>query len=351
MSRVDSLELIGVSHSYGGLPAVRNVSLMVGPGEIVCLLGPSGCGKSTTLRLAAGLEDLQAGEVRIGGRIVALSRDGRSESVPTEARQVGMVFQDHALFPHLRVRENIAFGLHDASPVERSRQVEQLAAKLGLGPHLDKYPHQLSGGEQQRVALARALAPRPQVMLLDEPFSSLDGRLRDQIRADTKALLAESGTPALMVTHDPEEAMLMADRIGLMREGWLEQVATPAEIYFQPASAFAARFLSETNEVQFAVTGGRIETPWGALPASGLAEGSKALAVFRPESLFESQAGPEFLVVEARQLGPARRLELAFSGGELPRIVARLPAGPMPAPGSLIRLALNPAACFVFPAP
>ncbi|WP_341704760.1 ABC transporter ATP-binding protein, partial [Ferrovibrio sp.] len=237
----EGLALSGITHHFGDRRAVDDVSFTVAPGEILGLLGPSGCGKSTTLRLAAGLEDLQQGEVRIGGRVVA--RPGAA--LPTEQRHVGMVFQDHALFPHLTVADNIMFGLSRLPAAERQQRAALWAGRLGLQHHLDAYPHQLSGGEQQRVALARALAPEPRVMLLDEPFSSLDSRLRDQIRDETVAVLKQAGTATLLVTHDPDEAMRMGDRIAIMRAGRIEQLDTPARVYGAPGTPFAARFLSE----------------------------------------------------------------------------------------------------------
>ncbi|MFN4278594.1 MAG: ABC transporter ATP-binding protein [Ferrovibrio sp.] len=339
------LDLAGVSHRYGARLAVDNVSLTVGRGEILGLLGPSGCGKSTTLRLAAGLEDLQQGEVRIGGELMA----GAGRNVPTEQRHVGMVFQDHALFPHLSVADNITFGLGRLPVAERRKRAEHWAGRLGLAAHIDSYPHRLSGGEQQRVALARAMAPEPRVMLLDEPFSSLDSRLRDQIRDETVEVLKQAGTATLLVTHDPEEAMRMGDRIAIMHAGRVEQIDSPAQIYAAPATPFVARFLSETNEIRLRVTaGGRVETPFGALPAGQLAEGSEALVMFRPEALQERDAGGLALKVErATALGAYRRLEV--SHGAL-RFAARLPAGPLPAAGTTLHLGLNPAFCFVFPA-
>lgn len=343
---VAGLDLTGVSHRYGARLAVDNVSLTVARGEILGLLGPSGCGKSTTLRLAAGLEDLQQGEVRIGGELMA----GPGRNVPTEQRQVGMVFQDHALFPHLSVAENIAFGLGRLPAAERRRRAEYWAGRLGLAAHIDSYPHRLSGGEQQRVALARAMAPEPRVMLLDEPFSSLDSRLRDQIRDETVDVLKQAGTATLLVTHDPEEAMRMGDRIAIMQAGRIEQIDSPAQIYAAPATPFVARFLSETNEIRLKVTANRqVETPFGALPAGQLAAGSEALVMFRPEALQERDTGGGLAlkVERATALGAYRRLEV--SHGAL-RFAARLPAGPLPAAGSILHLGLNPAFCFVFPA-
>ncbi|WP_298727966.1 ABC transporter ATP-binding protein [uncultured Ferrovibrio sp.] len=344
VGQASGLDLIAVSHRYGSRRAVEQVSLSVKPGEILGLLGPSGCGKSTTLRLAAGLEDLQQGEVRIGGEVVA----GRGVNIPTERRHIGMVFQDHALFPHLSVADNIAFGLSRLPQAERRARAKLWADRLGLGGHFDAYPHQLSGGEQQRVALARAMAPEPRVMLLDEPFSSLDSRLRDQIRDETVAVLKQAGTATLLVTHDPEEAMRMSDRIAIMRAGRIEQIDTPDRVYAAPATPFVARFLSETNEIPGRVEGGRVHTPFGAVAAPQLGEGSSAILMFRPEALQEQDEGGVALTVErATALGAYRRLEITGAGM---RLAARLPAGPLPPLGATIRFGLNPEFCFVFPA-
>ena len=337
------LELIGVSHDYGSRRAVDGIGFSVAPGEILGLLGPSGCGKSTTLRIAAGLEDLQQGEVRIGGQVMA----GPRINIPTERRHVGMVFQDHALFPHLSVAANIAFGLGHLPAAAQRDRAALWAGRLGLAGHLDAFPHQLSGGEQQRVALARALAPEPRVMLLDEPFSSLDSRLRDQIRDETVAVLKQAGTATLLVTHDPDEAMRMGDRIAIMQAGRIEQLDSPGRVYARPATPFAARFLSETNEIRGRIAAGRLDTPFGAVEAAGLAEGSPAMLMFRPEALQVQQAGGvSFTVERALALGPYRRLDLAGAGL---RLAARLPPGPLPPAGSTLNFGLNRDYCFVFP--
>lgn len=347
LHKTGGLALTGVSHDYGRRRAVDNVGFVVAPGEILGLLGPSGCGKSTTLRLVAGLEDLQTGEVRIGGEVMA----DRSTNIPTERRHVGMVFQDHALFPHLSVAQNIAFGLGHLPAAERGARIERWGGRLGLTHLLGTYPHHLSGGEQQRVALARAMAPEPRVMLLDEPFSSLDSRLRDQIRDETVEVLKAAGTATLLVTHDPEEAMRMGDRIAIMQAGRIEQIDTPAQVYAAPATPFVARFLSETNELPVQVRGGTVETPFGRLPAPArIAEGSPALLMFRPEALQERQPGQGSAAVtveRATALGAYRRLEVGVGGR---RFAARLPAGPLPASGSVLHFGLNPDFCFVFPA-
>lgn len=338
------LDLIGVSHDFGSRRAVDGVGFQVGRGEILGLLGPSGCGKSTTLRIAAGLEGLQRGEVQIGGETVA----GRGVDVPTEQRHVGMVFQDHALFPHLSVADNIGFGLGHLSSGERQARIQLWAGRLGLRDHLASYPHRLSGGEQQRVALARAMAPEPRVMLLDEPFSSLDSRLRDQIRDETVRVLKEAGTATLLVTHDPEEAMRMGDRIAIMHDGRIEQIGSPDQVYASPASAFVAHFLSETNDIPVHVAAGAVDSPFGRFPATRLEEGAAARLLFRPEALVVHPEGLPLTVDRATALGPWNRLELLDATGL--RLVARLPPGPLPPAGVTLHFSVNPGACHVFPA-
>ena len=226
------LELSDVSCRFDGTTVVDRLSLVLLPGQVTCLLGPSGCGKSTTLRMAAGVERASAGEIRIDGELV----EGGGIHQPPEARGIGMMFQDFALFPHLTVRGNVGFGAKGAA----KGRVDDLIARVGLSDKADKYPHQLSGGEQQRVALARALAPQPRVMLMDEPFSGHDNRLRDGIRDQTLEILKEEGTAVLLVTHEPDEAMRMADQIALMRRGRIVQQGAPYNIYNNPVDAEAA---------------------------------------------------------------------------------------------------------------
>ncbi len=240
MSRV-VLELEGVTKSYGPVVAVRDLELRATAGELITLIGPSGCGKSTLLRVVAGLERPDAGTVRIDEQVVAGPRDWS----PPERRRVGMVFQDHALFPHLDVTRNIAFGLDGMPRSRRRERVDEVLGLARLGHLARRYPHELSGGEQQRVALARALAPAPAVVLLDEPFSSLDETLRGQVRADTVALLRTTGTTALLVTHDQTEALSVGDRVVVMNEGRIDQAAGPVEVFEQPATRFVASFMGE----------------------------------------------------------------------------------------------------------
>ncbi len=334
-----------VSHRYGKLLVVDGMSLTVGDGEIVCLLGPSGCGKSTLLRVAAGLEPLQEGRVFIGGELVATP--GRA--LPPEARGVGLVFQDYALFPHLNVLQNVEFGVREIG--RRGRAVEMLA-RVGMTDYAASYPHELSGGEQQRVALARALAPTPRVNLLDEPFSGLDTRLRHRVRDEVLHILKESGTGTLMVTHDPEEAMFMADRITVMRAGRLEQVGTPSELYFSPATAFVAELFGEVNRCEGRVEGGQVATPFGAVPARDLSDGTAVEVLIRPEALRQSAEMTRSATVEAaRLLGRTSLIHLALNTNSGPGVHAhmRVPGRFLPPRGMTLGLELDTTQAFVFP--
>jgi len=247
------LEIRNLSRRFAGQFAVDDVSLRLEPGQVTCLLGPSGCGKSTTLRIVAGVERQDSGEVLIDGALVC---DG-TRSQPPELRNIGMMFQDFALFPHLSVWENVAFGLKGAKSIRRAR-AEELLERVDLAGYGAQMPHELSGGEQQRVALARAVAPGPRIMLLDEPFSGLDDRLRDGIRDETLEVLREAGTAVLMVTHDPGgEAMKMADEIALMRDGKIVQKGAPYTIYNSPIDKDAASFFSDIN-----VWWEKLKAPW-----------------------------------------------------------------------------------------
>ncbi|AUI52923.1 ABC transporter ATP-binding protein [Arthrobacter crystallopoietes] len=238
-----ALVLEGAAKHYGTTPAIDSLYLTAAPGELITMIGPSGCGKSTALRLIAGLERPDAGSVRIAGEVVA----GRTRFQPPERRRVGLVFQDHALFPHLTVAQNVAFGLHRSPRSGRRARVSEVLELVRL-PHLaGRYPHELSGGEAQRVALARALAPQPAVVLLDEPFSSLDESLRAQVRADTVAVLRETGTTGILVTHDQTEALSVGDRVIVMRNGRMEQVDTPERVFEQPATRFVASFMGDAD--------------------------------------------------------------------------------------------------------
>jgi iron(III) transport system ATP-binding protein len=235
------LEVLNLSHAYGEQVVLRGLAFSLPRGAIGCLLGPSGCGKTTVLRCIAGFEPVQEGEIRLSGRVV--SRPG--VAVPPEKRRVGMVFQDYALFPHLRIAENIAFGLQGASRGERAARLEELARLTGLSGVLAKYPHEISGGQQQRVALARALAPRPELLLLDEPFSNLDVELRERLSLELRDIIRASGATAILVTHDQHEAFAMADEIGILHEGRIQQWDTAYNLYHRPANRFVADFVGQ----------------------------------------------------------------------------------------------------------
>jgi iron(III) transport system ATP-binding protein len=235
------LALDRIAQSYGRKTVLHEVSFQLTPGQIGCLLGPSGCGKTTALRLIAGFEELDSGEIRIGGEAVA----GANWSLPPDRRQVGLVFQDYALFPHLSVAANVAFGLSGLGNEQRALRVQQMLKLVGLSREAGSWPHQLSGGQQQRVALARALAPKPRLLLLDEPFSNLDVELREKLSLEVRDILKHEGTTALLVTHDQHEAFAMADVIGVMNEGVIQQWDTPYSLYHQPANRFVADFIGQ----------------------------------------------------------------------------------------------------------
>lgn len=341
------LSLAHVTHHYGGALAVDDVSLSVAPGELVCLVGPSGCGKSTLLRIIAGLVRQTSGQVFIDGAEVA----GERSFVAPEKRHVGLMFQDYALFPHLDVLQNVAFGLSSLPRAQRIRTAMAALEAVGMTRYLRSYPHTLSGGEQQRVALARAMAPRPKIMLMDEPFSGLDRRLRDEVREQTVAVLAESGAATIMVTHDPDEAMLLADRIILMRKGRIVQTGTPEALYYHPVDAEAAEFFSSFNRLHGLVHNGRVATPLGDVAAMKLTEGSGAEVLIRPDQLrfsaMDSPAGTNGAKVKRAMLqGPDRLVELSMADGT--RLVARVPGPDIPAVGAQIRVNFDPAAALVF---
>jgi len=337
-----------VSHAYGSRQVVEEVAFGLAAGEVHCLVGPSGCGKTTILRLIAGLEPLQGGRVIIDREVVA--EPGRG--VPTESRRIGLMFQDFALFPHLRIVDNVAFGLTGYDRQERHRRAADLLAQLDLSGRIDAYPYMLSGGEQQRVALARALAPQPRLMLLDEPFSSLDATLREQVREDTVALLRTEGTPVLMVTHDAEEAVRVADRIHVMLEGRILQSGTPAELYQHPASPFVAGFFGPPNRFKGWALAGEVSTPLGPMTVRGLADGTAVDVLIRPEGLHPSKQGPanrpQFNVHRIRDLGTNRVLELRLPDG--PVLTVRMTNYADFEAGDTVTVDVDPGQVHIFPA-
>ena len=258
-SEAAALECRGLAKRFGDVVAISEFDLSVKPGQVLALLGPSGFGKTTALRLIAGFEEPNEGTISVGGRTV--SRQGLS--VPPEQRKVGMVFQEGALFPHLTVEQNVAYGL--ARGNGRAQRVDEVLALVDLAALRDRMPHELSGGQQQRVALARALAPRPQVLLLDEPFSNLDPRLREQVREEVMAILRTSHVTAIFVTHDQQEALLVGDTIAVMNKGRIEQTDTPEAIFHSPATRFVAQFIGMVDFIPAWLEGSRLETEVGAV--------------------------------------------------------------------------------------
>jgi iron(III) transport system ATP-binding protein len=348
-----ALALEGIDHAYGAKTVLADVSMDLREGEILCLLGPSGCGKTTILRLAAGLETPRRGRIRIGERVVT----GDGVLVPPEKRDIGLMFQDYALFPHLTVAGNIAFGLRHLPATEQAGRVAEMIERTRLGGLATAYPHTLSGGEQQRAALARALAPGPKVLLLDEPFSGLDTLLRQGVRDDTLHVLKEVGTAVVLVTHDPEEALFMADRIALMNAGRILQTGEPADLYFRPISAFAAAFFGEVNRLAARVAGGRVALPFASLSAGGIAEGSAVTCLIRSEAMRlstrppEGHGAPHAVVEAARLLGRTSLVHMHShpSAGPPVHLHARAMGLSLPAPGTPVWIEIDPRLAFVFP--
>ncbi len=297
------LHVIGVSHAYGDTQVLNSVSMMIPAGELVCLLGPSGSGKTTLLRLAAGLERLQHGQILINDQVVA---DAHMH-VPPEGRGIGLMFQDYALFPHLSIIENVTFGLFGQPKDKARRHAMEMLDQVGMTAHAENHPHMLSGGQQQRVALARALAPEPNLLLLDEPFSGLDTNMRGQIREETQSVLKASGVATVMVTHDPEEAMFMADWIKILgNNGSILQSGRPHEIYYHPQHEFVAKLFGLMNRFVGVVKDGYVEIPIGKVGAKGMDDGRRVEVLVRPEGvLLESNGanGAPLDVVSTHLLG------------------------------------------------
>ncbi len=297
------LHVIGVSHAFGDNKVLDNASLMIPAGEVVCLLGPSGSGKTTLLRLAAGLERLQQGAILIDDEIVA----NEERHVPPEHRGVGLMFQDYALFPHLSVVDDVTFGLLGQAKGRARRRAMEMLDQVSMTAHAQNHPHMLSGGQQQRVALARALAPEPKLLLLDEPFSGLDTNMRGQIREETLTVLKANGVATVMVTHDPEEAMFMADRIKILGEtGRILQSGRPHDIYYHPQHEFVAKLFGLMNRFEIVVEDGCVEIPIGKIRVKGLDKGRKVEVLVRPEGVTlesNSDNGTPVEVISTHLLG------------------------------------------------
>ena len=287
------LQVSNLSHAYGEQPVVRGVSFALARGVIGCLLGPSGCGKTTVLRCIAGFEAVQEGEIRLADKVV--SRPG--DALPPEQRRIGMVFQDYALFPHLRIADNITFGLHGTHAARRAARLAELAELVGLSDVLQKYPHEISGGQQQRVALARALAPRPELLLLDEPFSNLDVELRERLSLEVRDIIRASGATAILVTHDQHEAFAVADEIGILHDGRIQQWDSAYNLYPRPANRFVADFVGQGVFLPARARGsGELEIELGVLQGSSSAERDaeerELEVLLRPDDVVHDDAAP-----------------------------------------------------------
>lgn len=333
------LEVRRATRRFGSRTVVAGADLRLIAGRVTCLLGPSGCGKSTLLKMIAGLESLDEGEIRIRGSIAATA----TRALPPEARGVGLVFQDNALFPHLNVRDNVAFGLVRRPRPQRYARVDRLLEQFHIQGLADAWPHSLSGGEQQRVAIARALARAPTVLLLDEPFSGLDEGLRETVRGALLEDLRRLDATVLVVTHDPEEAMAIADDLILMSAGRILQTGSPEDCYRRPVDLIAARLLGELVVIPGAVRDGYADTPLGPLPAPRLRTGPVQVGL-RPGAILLGGSGPEALVREVRFAGDGHRLQLQIDDLVLPLTVRQAP----PAPGSRVRVGCDPSQVVLF---
>jgi iron(III) transport system ATP-binding protein len=331
--------LRGVSRRFGATAALSGLSLEVRRGETLCLAGPSGSGKSTLLRIIAGLERPDEGEVVLDGTVV----DGADAFVPAEGRRVGMVFQDFALFPHLSVADNVAFGLRGLTRREVEERVGRLLDAVGLAGFQARAPHTLSGGERQRVALARALAPEPRVLLMDEPFSSLDGRLREQVRDDTAALLVTLDTTVIVVTHDPDEALALGDRLALLQAGRLVQCDTPEAMYRRPTSSFAARFFGAVNVLPETCRDGVVATPVGPVAAPAMADRTAVDLCIRPHDLRIASAPTPLAgrVVECRFRGGWHAVDIEVAWGPTRPLLRLYTVDPVPPPGAQVHLTVD----------
>ena len=332
----------GLSRHYGPVVALDRLDLTLQPGELVALLGPSGCGKTTTLRLVAGLEDADTGRITVGGKDIT--------RLSAAKRDMGMVFQAYSLFPHMTVRQNVAFGLRlrKVSAAQRDKRAIEMLDLVGLSTQADRYPHQISGGQQQRVALARALAIEPQVLLLDEPLSALDAKVRAQLRDEIRRIQLEVGITTLFVTHDQEEALAIADRVGVMRDGRLEQLAPPTEVYSRPATSFVAEFVGLSNRLPGEVRGGAVTVRGVTLPLveRDVPDG-QVVALIRPEAVTlashtSAESGPLVgTVIAVTFLGATSRVTVDLGDT---RVLAQLPtseATTLPA-GSPVVLTIRP---------
>ncbi len=345
--RGTSVSLRSLTRAFGATRALDEMSLDIAPGELVALLGPSGCGKTTALRIVAGFEYADAGEVLLNGKDIS--------GVPASRRDMGMVFQSYSLFPNMNALDNVAFGLRmrKVGGTDRRKRAAELLDMVGLAPQAGQYPHQLSGGQQQRVALARALAIEPRVLLLDEPLSALDAKVRLQLREQIRTLQQRLGTTTLFVTHDQEEALSMADRVGVMRAGQLEQVADPAELYSRPATAFVAEFVGTMNRLPGELGGGAstVTVLGTTVPAQpGGPDSGPVDALIRPESLTVKAAeGGNGIVTNRTFLGAVTRVAVRLSGDTEVSVDVSSAVALEMAPGTAVQVGLPAAPVLVAP--
>jgi putative spermidine/putrescine transport system ATP-binding protein len=332
----------GLSRHYGPVVALDNLALTIQPGELIALLGPSGCGKTTTLRLLAGLEDADTGRIDVAGRDIT--------RLPASKRDMGMVFQAYSLFPHMTVQQNVAFGLRlrKISAAKRNQRALEMLELVELASQANRYPNQISGGQQQRVALARALAIEPQVLLLDEPLSALDAKVRAQLRDQIRRIQLEVGITTLFVTHDQEEALAIADRVGVMRAGRLEQLAPPTEVYSRPASPFVAEFVGLSNRLAGSVTGSTVTVRGHDLPlVDPSTPAGPVIAIVRPEAVSlasdsSGESGPMTgTVIASTFLGATSRVTVDLGDTTIIAQLSTADASNLPA-GSRVTLTIRP---------
>ena len=349
------LSFENVSHSIEDTPIVQDVSLVAKSGTVTCLLGPSGSGKTTLLRIAAGMFRQSAGRILLDKQEIG----GPNVFLPPEERGIGLVFQDYALFPHLTILKNVKFGLSHLKRRDRTSQAMQMLERVGLDQRINDYPHELSGGEQQRVALARAMVQRPGVLLMDEPFSGLDSRLRDYVREETLGVLRETHATSVIVTHDPEEALKMGDQIVLLNNGRVEQIGTGRDLYFKPATLFAAGFFSEISTFEGRVKAGQVDTPVGRIACDKALDGEMAVIAIRANAVrvFEKEIGEvtsaaEGRILSVRFIGEHDHVTIGVQGADEPlrlRIKTSLLGESALAGRTAVYLKPQPTGTFAFP--
>lgn len=343
-----SMSFENISYNTGDKDILKDISLNVEPGEVLCLLGPSGSGKTTLLRIAAGLIEDASGSIKIDGRTIV----DEKTFIPPDKRGVGLVFQDYALFPHLTILQNVEFGLTALSKSEAKTQAMRILSRVGLDDRASQYPHVLSGGEQQRVALARALAPRPGILLMDEPFSGLDSRLRDSIREQTIDLLRETRSTAIIVTHDAEEALRVGDHVALIQDGKLVQYGEAKDLYYRPANLFAAGFFSEINVIPSIASNGTAITVFGECPCDATLSETCCAAIRLTDidvnPYDEALKGVMGRVSLRRFIGTSELLEINIENLDEP-ISVRIKAGALPEDTGLVSLNVDPKSMMIFP--